>query len=84
MWENVKGDATTKSTLFLIDAEDELANMQVGDSSNPQTYLTELKQHFELIIKPCDNLVEMGATISTTCFSTIIMSSLPPSYHSAI
>ena len=29
-WEKVKTDATTKSTLYLIDVEDQLANMQVG------------------------------------------------------
>ena len=27
MWEKVKTDATTKSTLYLIDVEDQLANM---------------------------------------------------------
>ena len=31
MWEKVKTDVTTKSTLYLIDVEDQLANMRVGD-----------------------------------------------------
>ena len=34
MWEKVKTEATTKSTLYLIDAEDQLANMRVGDSDD--------------------------------------------------
>ena len=29
MWEKVKKDATTKSTLYLIDAKDQLASMHV-------------------------------------------------------
>ena len=31
-----------------------------------------------------DNLVQMGSTISSTRFVTMIMASLPASYHSAI
>ena len=32
MWDKVKNNATTKSTLYLIDAEDQLASMHVTDS----------------------------------------------------
>ena len=34
MWEKVKKDATTKSTLYLIDAEDQLESMHVADSDD--------------------------------------------------
>ena len=84
MWEKVKVDATTKSTLYLIDAEDQLANMWVGDSDYLRTHLTTLKQHFELITKHHDNLIQMGSAISPTWFTTMLMSSLPLSYCSAI
>ena len=64
MWGKVKGDATTKSTLFLIDAEDQLATMQVSNSDNPHTHSTKLKQHFKLMTKQHDNLISMGSSIS--------------------
>ena len=47
-------------------------------------HYTELKQHFELMVNQCDNLLKMGSAISTTSFSTMIMSSLPSSYWSVI
>ena len=84
MWEIVKTDATTKSTLYLIDAEDQLTTMRVSDSDDPCTHLTELKQHFETMVKRRDNLIQMGSTLLDTRFSTIIMSSLPSSYRPAI
>ena len=80
MWEKVKTDATTKSTLYLINAEDQLANIQVSDLDNPWTHFTELKQHLELMAKCHDNLIQTGSSISPTRFSTMIMSLLPPSY----
>jgi hypothetical protein len=84
MWEKVKQDATNKSTLYLIDAEDQLANMRVSDADDPKTHLSELKDHFNQMLTRRDNLVEMGSMISTTRFATMIMASLPGSYRSAI
>ena len=77
-------DATTKSTFYLIDAEDQLASMCVNDTDDPKTHLTELKQHFELMTKHYENLGQMGSTTSDTHFATMIMSSLLPSYWLAI
>ena len=82
MWDKVKTDATNKSTLFLINAGDQLASMCVADLDDPQTHLSKLKQHFELMRKWHDNLILIGLTISQKCFGTIIMSLLPPSYRS--
>ena len=84
MWEQIKKDATTKSTLFLIDAEDQLSTMHLTESNDPQTHLNDLKQHFEPMMKHHDNLMEMGSSLSTTQLSTIIISSLPSSYRSVI
>ena len=84
MWEKIKVDVMTKSMLYFIDAEDQLTIMHVNDSKDLRTHFNELKQHFELMTKRHDNLVRMGSKISDTRFATLIMSSLPPSYCSAI
>jgi len=84
MWDLVKADATTKSTLYLIDAEDQLASMKLGDNEDPKTHLAEIKQHFQLMLQHHDNLVSMGSTLSDSRFNTIIMSSLPKSYRPAL
>ena len=81
MWEVVKGDATTKSALYLLDAEDQLSGMKLNDNEDPNAHLVELKQHFQLMLQRRDNLVQMGSIVSDTRFNTIIMSSLPESYR---
>ena len=50
MWKVVKEDATSKSTLFILDAEDQLATMKLADNDNPKTHLSELKQHFQTML----------------------------------
>jgi len=84
MWDIMKADATEKSTLFLIDAEDTLSSMRCSDSSDPKTHLAEIKAHFELMVQRRDSLSEMGSTLSDTRFSTMIMLSLPVSYRPAL
>src|SRR6266852_574098 len=37
MWNAVKADVTTRSTLYLIDAENQLEGMRLNDSSDPKT-----------------------------------------------
>jgi len=81
MWEVVKADATTKSTLYLLDAEDQLLSMKLSESKDPKAHLTELKQHFQTMLQCHDNLIKMGSSLSNTCFNTLIMSSLPDSYR---
>ena len=81
MWKIVKADATTKSTLYMLDAEDQLSTMKINDNKDAKTHLAELKAHFQLMVQRRDNLVQMGSTISETRFNTIIMSSLPESYR---
>ena len=84
MWDIIKADATEKSTLFLIDAEDMLLSMRCSDLSNPKTHLTEIKAHFKLMVQCHDSLSDMGSTLLDTQFSTMIMLSLPASYHLAL
>ena len=45
----VKADAMTKSTLFLLDAEDQLASMKLAENDDPKVHLMEVKQHFQLM-----------------------------------
>ena len=49
MWIVVKEDATTKSMLYLLDAEDQLTSMKLSDNDDPKTHLAEMKQHFQLM-----------------------------------
>jgi hypothetical protein len=81
MWDTVTNDATTKSTLFILDAEDQLSSMKLADNEEPKTHLSELKQHFQLMLQRHENLLKMGSVITDTCFNTMIMSSLPESYR---
>ena len=81
MWDVVTADATTKSMLYLLDAEDQLASMKLADNNDLKSHLAEVKQHFQLMMEHHNNLIKMGSTISDTCYNTIVMSSLPESYH---
>lgn len=51
MWKMVKADATTKSTLQILDAEDQLSSMKLNKNEDLKTHLTELKQHFQLMLE---------------------------------
>ena len=51
MWNTIQDDATSKSTLFILDAEEQLTSMKLGDNNDPKSHLTELKQHFQLMIQ---------------------------------
>ena len=80
MWDAVKVDTTTKSTLFLLNVEDQLASMRLTENDDPKVHLTEVKQHFQLMGQRHDNLLKMGSMISDSCYNMIIMSLLPESY----
>src|SRR6202522_3378308 len=81
MWKVVTEDATSKSTLYILDAEDQLSSMKLADNEDPKTHLTKLKQHLQLMHQRRENLTKIGSTISETQFNIIIMSSLPESYR---
>ena len=84
MWKIVKANVTTKSTLYLLDAEDQLSTMKLNENEDPKTHLTELKAHFQLMVQRRNNLIQMYSTISDTQFNTIIMSSLLESYQPSL
>ena len=81
MWDVAKADAMMKSTLFLLNVEDQLASMKLTENDDPKAHLTEVKQHFQLMGQRHDNLLKMSSTISDSRYNTIIMSSLPESYR---
>jgi hypothetical protein len=83
MWNVVKEDATSKSTVYLLDAEDQLSSMKLADN-DPKTHLTELKNYFQLMLQCRNNLMKIGLTMSDTRFNIIVMSSLPESYRPSI
>ena len=66
MWQVVVEDVTMKSTLFLLDAEEQLMSMKLVDNQDPKTHIAELKQHFQLMLQCWDNLIKMGSTLSDT------------------
>ena len=66
MWAAVEADVTTKSTLYLLDAEDQLSSMKLADNNDPKAHLAELKQHFQLMLQCHENLIKMGSTPSDT------------------
>ena len=59
MWMKVKADATMKSTLYLIDAEDQLTSMKLQDNDDPKTHLSELKTHFQTMLQPSSNQIDL-------------------------
>ena len=81
MWKVIVDDATSKSTLYLLDAEDQLSSMKLTDNDDPKTHLSELKLHFQTMQHRRENLIKIGSNISEQRFNTIIMSSLPHSYR---
>jgi len=80
MWELVVADVTMKSTLFLLDAEEQLMSMKLSDNDDLKAHLAKIKQHFQLMLQRHENLIKMGLTLSDTHFNTLIMTSLPESY----
>lgn len=81
MWDTVTKDATSRSTLYLVDAERQLEGMTLAEASDPKTHLTELKSHFDLMMTRYDNIMKMGSTFTENRLITLITASLPKSYR---
>ena len=50
--------------------------MKLTDNSDPKTHLSELKEHFQIMMQWQDNLLKMGLTLSDSRYNIIIMLSL--------
>ena len=68
MWNVVKDDATKKSTMYLLDAEEQLQSMKLNENEDSKAHLAELKQHFQIMTQRRDGLIKMGSTLSDTRF----------------
>src|SRR5579859_1652600 len=84
MWKVIKEDCTLKPTLFIIDAEEQLAAMRCPESSDPVAHYTEIKAHLDLMDMRYQNLTAMGSTIGDAKLCTLILGSLPESYRSLV
>ena len=84
MWDEVKKDATNKSTLYRMDVERQLEGMRLAELSDPKSHLAKLKSHFQLMMSRYKNLMEMGSSFSEQKFITLLTSSLLNSYHPAL
>ena len=62
MWKVIKDDATSKSTLYLLDTEDQLSSMKLPENEDAKAHLTKLKAHFQLMLQCWDNLMKIGST----------------------
>ena len=67
-------------TVFLLNAEDQLASMKLMENDDLKVHLMEVKQRFKLMGQQCDNLLKMGSTISDSHYNMIVMLSLPELY----
>ena len=84
MWDKVKEESTSKSTLHIIDAEEQLARMNCEDSSDPATHLADMKAHLDLMDKRYHNLLAIGSTWDDNRYGHLILGSLPESYRSIV
>ena len=64
MWKVIKEYAMLKSMLYLPDAENQLSSMKLIENDDPKTHLSELKQHFQLMLQRCDDLIKIESTMS--------------------
>ena len=60
----MKADATKKSTMYILDAEEQLQSMKLGDNNDLKAHLAELKEHFQTMLQHHDNLTKMESTMS--------------------
>ena len=84
MWDKVKKDATSKSTLYLMDAERQLEGMRLAESSDLKSHLAKLKFHFQLMMSRHNNLMEIGSSFSEQKFITLLTCSLLNLYRPAL
>ena len=80
MWDLVMKDATSQSTLYLVDAERQLMGMTLAEASDPKNHLSELKSHFDLMMSRYDNIMKMGSTFTENQLIALVTASLLKSY----
>jgi hypothetical protein len=81
MWDKVKEESTMKSTIHIIDAEQQLSRMVCPDTTDPITHFAEVKAHLDLMDKRYQNLVAIGSNWDDLRYGQLILTSLPESYR---
>jgi hypothetical protein len=84
MWDAVKHDATTKSSLHQVDILNQLQTMKCSSSADPKTHLAKVKAHFEKMTEYHEFLHVTKAPVTDSTYATIIISSMPNTYHPTI
>jgi hypothetical protein len=74
MWSTVKLDATSKSKMHEVDTKRQLQELRCDEGA-------EVKEHLTALVRLRDELEAMGASVSDSEFTTIILGSLPQSYR---
>ena len=73
----------SKSTLFIMDAEDKLLkNGKLADNDDPNTHLSELKSSIQHMLQQHENLLKMGSQISDSRFNNdnVLLTGIVPPY----
>jgi hypothetical protein len=84
MWDDIKLDATTKSSLHQVNILNRLQTMKCPSSSDLKTHLSEVKSHFEKMTQLREHLLVTNSPISDPTYISIIISSMPETYHPTI
>jgi hypothetical protein len=79
MWEVVGVDARSESTLFVLDAENQLSSMKLRENEGLETHPEEMKEHSQMMVQRHENLVIMGSKTQDARFSTLVTLSPPES-----
>jgi chloramphenicol O-acetyltransferase len=84
MWDDVKLNVTAKSLFHQIDILNRLQTMKYSSSLDLKTHLSEVKSHFEKMTQLREHLQVMNSPISDSTYVSIIISSMPETYHPTI
>jgi hypothetical protein len=84
MWDAVKHDATTKSSLHEVDILNQLQTIKCPSSADPKTHLAEVKAHFKKMTERREFLHVTKAPVTDSTYTTIIISSMPNTYSPTI
>jgi hypothetical protein len=77
MWDIVKADATSKSKMHQIATKQKLTDSQCDEEA-------DVKEHLTTMVRVRDELESMGAPVADEEFLSLIIGSIPKSYHTMI
>ena len=84
MWDAVKVDVSNKSMLQQIDILEQLQEMHCSENADADAHLLEITEHFHLMEERRDQLATMGSLVADASFLTLVLKSVPASYHPTV